>query len=319
MAAIIVMTGMQEGDYYALGRETKIIGRSEDAPVHILDVRISRRHMKICFDEDKQEYVAIDMGSQNGVFINDKRISESAALADGDCITIGQTHLLFTMEDIADREDALYVLKMGKLQCPTIDVNVNTLQDLDGSATYGGANRLRSLRQWAGSAKTTLAIVFTDIVDSTTLTHNLGNERMDQVRRAHFARARSLIEEHNGYEIKTNGDEFMVAFRTAVNALDFALELHADAGDERVGIRAGVHIGPVIIEEEDVQGAAVSYAARVISAATDGRVWLSSDVRNHIDQEKAQHHDDLCWRSSDGGVLKGFPGKHVLWSVERNA
>lgn len=81
--------------------------------------------------------------------------------------------------------------------------------------------------------------------------------------------------------------EFMVAFRTAVNALNFAIEFQIDTGDERVRIRAGLHIGPVIVEEGDGQGVAVNYAARVICMAVNGGVWLSNETKNHIDQEKA--------------------------------
>ena len=49
MAFIIVMTGTREGDYYELDK-TNIIGRSENLPIHILDMTISREHMNIIFD-----------------------------------------------------------------------------------------------------------------------------------------------------------------------------------------------------------------------------------------------------------------------------
>jgi class 3 adenylate cyclase len=157
------------------------------------------------------------------------------------------------------------------------------------------------------------------MIDSTLLTHQMGNEYMTQARRDHFARTRSLIEEHSGYEIKTNGDEFMAAFRTAVNAFDFAMDLQSDTGNDKIKIRAGMHIGPVIVEEEDVQGAAVSYAARVVGMAIDGGLWLSNDVKDHIDQEKALHHENLSWQQHPDCELKGFPGKHLLWSTKENA
>ena len=171
-------------------------------------------------------------------------------------------------------------------------------------------------RQWAGFDKITLTIVFTDIVNSTALGRKLGNERMDQVRRAHFKRARTLIKKHDGYEIKTNGDEFMVAFHTVVDALDFSVSLNADTGDRRIRIRAGIHVGPVTIEEQDAQGAAVSYAARVMGMAANGGVWLSSEAKNHIDQEKAQRHESLGFEAHRDCTLKGFPGHQFLWSVE---
>jgi len=175
---------------------------------------------------------------------------------------------------------------------------------------------VQNFRQWAGFDKVTLTIVFTDMVKSTALGYKLGNERMRQVRGAHFKRARNLIEKYDGYEIKTNGDEFMVAFHTAVDALDFALSLHADTGDQRIKIRAGIHVGPVTVEEQDAQGAAISYAARVMSMAADGGVWVSNEVKNHIDQEKAPHHENLQFQTHSDCTLKGFPGQHLLWSVE---
>jgi class 3 adenylate cyclase len=275
--------------------------------------------MKICFDEDSHEYFAVDMGSRHGVFIDGVKIGDKEKLVEGNCITIGQTELLFTQRDITDHQSSLSLLRSSKLDFPTVDISHGPTQKFFTDAAHGDGNRFASLRQWAGATKITLAIVFTDMVDSTILTCNLGNESMDRVRRAHFARARGLIEEHNGYEIKTNGDEFMVAFRAAVNALDFALGLYAEPGDDQVNIRAGVHIGPVIVEEEDVQGAAVSYAARVINMAERGGVWLSNEIKNHIDQEKAQHHENICWQQHPDCELKGFPGKHTLWSMEKNA
>jgi class 3 adenylate cyclase len=313
------MTGRQEGDYCVLGQDAAIIGRSTSLPFHLLDLTVSREHIKIYFDNDKQQYFASDMGSRHGVFINESNVKDNMALAEGDRITIGQTDMLFTEEDIVDKEGALARLKNTKLEFPTIEISTSLTQKYLADTVHRNELLLQGFRQWAGSKKMTLAIVFTDIIESTLLTHNLGNECMDQMRRTHFARTRSLIKEHNGYEIKTNGDEFMVAFRTAVNALEFALDLHSDTGDERVKIRAGVHIGPVIIEEEDVQGAAVIYAARVIGMAVDGSVWISNEVKNHVDQEKAHRHKILCWQNHPDCELKGFPGKHLLWSVEKNS
>lgn len=189
-------------------------------------------------------------------------------------------------------------------KCPVASVNAEDRE------------RSQSFRQWAGSSRMTLAIIFTDIVNSTSLGHRLGNEQMGLLRHTHFNRARSLIDKLYGYEIKTNGDEFMVAFHTAVDALDFALELQGDTGDERICIRAGIHVGPVSIEEQDAQGATVSYAARVMSIAKDGGVVLSSEAKNHIDQEKAQRHKSLLWQKNIDCLLKGFPGNHLLWTVE---
>lgn len=315
MAFIIVMTGINEGDYHELRREVNIVGRSSTLPIHINDITISREHMKICFNEDKQGYFVENFKSRNGVFVNGRKIIGTKKLSEGDCITIGQTNLLFTLGSIVDHESAIARFKISQLDFPTMNISLDSLSNFKSTLMNENDTNNRNLIDWAGSKNITLAIVFTDIIDSTSLTHMLGNECMNQIRRNHFARTRSLIEQYNGFEIKTNGDEFLVVFHTALDSLDFTINLQADTGDKRIRIRAGIHLGPVIVEEDDVQGMAVSYTARIIGMAAYGGIWLSNEVKNHIEQDKAQRHKDISWEPHPDCVLKGFPGKYFLWSV----
>ena len=111
MASIIVSQGRQEGDFWPLGRRTTVIGRGETLPVQILDDLVSRRHLQIRYDPQANTYTAVDMHSRNGVYVNDHRITDETVLADGDTIAIGQTMLLFTEEDIQDRESAMLCYK----------------------------------------------------------------------------------------------------------------------------------------------------------------------------------------------------------------
>ena len=106
MASLIVMTGQQECDYYSLGKRTNVIGRDEALPIQILDERISRKHLKIRYDSDKDTYTACDMNSKHGVFVNSEKISDETALRDDAIITIGSTSLIFTLKDFANKEDA---------------------------------------------------------------------------------------------------------------------------------------------------------------------------------------------------------------------
>jgi len=120
MASIIVMTGTQKGDYYPLGRRTNVIGRDEALPIQILDDLVSRKHLQIRFDEDRNQYSAVDMKSKHGVFVNGTKISEQTMLIDGDYITIGRTSLLFTVKDFDTRESALsHFKKVGERMRPT--------------------------------------------------------------------------------------------------------------------------------------------------------------------------------------------------------
>ena len=115
MASVIVTTGDQKGEFLPLGRRTSVIGRAENLPLQIRDDLISRKHLRIKFDEETGAYFAEDMGSHNGVYINNKRVAAKTLLAEGDMIMIGTTVLLFTQRDFDDKDSALtHYKKVGE-------------------------------------------------------------------------------------------------------------------------------------------------------------------------------------------------------------
>ena len=121
MASIIVTSGEHKGEYLPLGRRTNVIGRAEALPMQILDDMVSRKHLRIRYDENTKEHNAEDMGSKHGVIINNKKITEQTTLKEGDQIRIGQTTLLYTEKDFDDSESALsHFKKVGERQRPTM-------------------------------------------------------------------------------------------------------------------------------------------------------------------------------------------------------
>ena len=174
----------------------------------------------------------------------------------------------------------------------------------------------RRLEQWAGAARVTLAIVFTDVVGSTALGNQLGNEKLDDVRNAHFTQARRLIIANGGYEVKTIGDSFMVAFHTAMDALKFALSLHDFTGNESIRIRAGVHVGPVHIVEDDLSGKMVNFASRLVSWPQDDWIIISNNAKEHIEDELGSASEGFSFLPYIVNDLKGFLGEHTIWRAE---
>lgn len=121
MASIIVVSGVNRGDYYPLGRRTNVIGRDEALPIQVLDDHVSRKHLQVRYDKSDDNYHALDMNSRHGVFINNRKIEEEAVLTDGDQIRIGDSTLLFSTQDFSDRESALaHFKKVGERIRPTI-------------------------------------------------------------------------------------------------------------------------------------------------------------------------------------------------------
>jgi pSer/pThr/pTyr-binding forkhead associated (FHA) protein len=121
MASIFIMSGPRKGDYYPIGERTNVIGRDEALIIQILDEHVSRKHMQIHFDKNKQQHYAFDMKSKHGVFVNGSKISGETTLKDGDQILIGQTTLLFSEKDFEDRESAMsHFKKTGERNRPTL-------------------------------------------------------------------------------------------------------------------------------------------------------------------------------------------------------
>jgi class 3 adenylate cyclase len=199
-----------------------------------------------------------------------------------------------------------------------MDKSADLHRDFDAFVvSANGETSTRSFQEWAGGDRVTLAIVFTDVVGSTALGEEIGDKAMNDVRRAHFAQSRKLIDKFKGREIKTMGDGFMTAFKSADLALDYAIALQRNTGHPKIQIRAGIHIGPMQVEEGDVFGGTVSFASRVVGAFKGAEIWLSDRAKEDIDRLGAVQHKRLGWERHDGVAMKGFPGTFTLWSLQK--
>jgi class 3 adenylate cyclase len=178
-----------------------------------------------------------------------------------------------------------------------------------------------SLQQWAGvpdwDPRATLAVLFTDIIDSTTLARTEGDGEMFDMLARHFEAARNERMMHDAYEIKIIGDAYMVAFRTVDSALRFALNFRADTGDARIAIRIGIHVGPVRIKDDDIYGLMVNYAARLAHVRVPGEegIFLSNSAKENIEAEYGSNQKLLRFVSVSGANLKGFPPGERVWDV----
>ena len=198
-----------------------------------------------------------------------------------------------------------------------MDKSADRQRDFDAFVMSAkGETSTKSFQEWAGGERVMLAIVFTDVVGSTALGEEIRDEAMNEVRRAHFAQSQKLIGQYKGREIKTIGDSFMAAFRSADAALDYARTLQANTGHPQVHIRAGIHIGSMQVEEGDVFGGTVNFASRVVGAIQGAEIWLSDRAKEDIDELGAKQHKHLKWGRHEGVAMKGFPGRFTLWSLQ---
>jgi adenylate cyclase len=87
------------------------------------------------------------------------------------------------------------------------------------------------------------------------------------------------IAAHRGRIVKTTGDGLLVEFASAVDATRCAVEIqrgmaaqNADVPQEtRIEFRIGIHVGDIIIDDNDIFGDGVNIAARLEGIAEPGR------------------------------------------------
>ncbi|KAG1668672.1 hypothetical protein FOA52_001280 [Chlamydomonas sp. UWO 241] len=113
-------------------------------------------------------------------------------------------------------------------------------------------------RYWIPAAGDDTTLVVTDIMDSTALWETLDAFRMSCAIATHHSVVRKALAHFHGYEQATEGDSFLLAFHTPIDALGFAVQLQAGllAADWEPELLAHPSCAPVAM----VQSAALVHA-----------------------------------------------------------
>ncbi len=168
-----------------------------------------------------------------------------------------------------------------------------------------------------------LALLLTDVVDSTQLAERLGDVAAAELSAAHDRVARDLLRAWRGREIdKTDG--MLMLFEQAADALGFAVAYHAALAALPVPLRAraGLHVGAVILRSNspedvahgakplEVEGIAKPIAARVMSLALGGQTLLTAEARAAL----GEHVHCACSRMASG-ASRASPSRVELFEA----
>jgi adenylate cyclase len=99
------------------------------------------------------------------------------------------------------------------------------------------------------------------------------------------------LAEHHGRLVKTTGDGLLAEFASVVDAVRCAVDVQrgmaarsADvAPDRRIEFRIGIHVGDIIVEDDDIFGEGVNVAARLESLAAPGGICVSARVQEDVE------------------------------------
>ncbi|HEV8207120.1 MAG TPA: adenylate/guanylate cyclase domain-containing protein [Acidimicrobiia bacterium] len=177
------------------------------------------------------------------------------------------------------------------------------------------AARQRERKQPApGPVKRWVAVMFSDIVDSTRLAEEVGDDEWTDVVSRYREFVRAAFATRGGEEVGTQGDGFLAQFPSPADAVLCAVDIQRDVRDVAAAglglrLRIGVHAGEAVHDDGDLIGRVVNLAARVTGEAEPGEILVTEPVADYVGGRL--HLEDRGLRD-----LRGVPQARHLLAVD---
>ena len=138
-----------------------------------------------------------------------------------------------------------------------------------------------------GPVKRWVAVMFSDIVDSTRLAEEVGDEEWTNVVARYREYVRAAFSTRGGEEVGTQGDGFLAQFPSPADAVLCAIDIQRDIEDVveaglDLRLRIGVHAGEAVHNDGDLIGRVVNLAARVTGEADPGEILVTESVADYV-------------------------------------
>ena len=129
------------------------------------------------------------------------------------------------------------------------------------------------------------------------------------------------IAEHHGRVVKNTGDGALVEFASVVDAVRCADKIQRSVSeqntdvpqDKRIEFRIGIHVGDIIIADDDIFGDAVNIAVRLEGIGEPGGICISDDAHRQIRGKIGLNYYDMGLQ-----VLKNIAEPMRVWRVRAN-
>src|SRR5450755_4712190 len=126
------------------------------------------------------------------------------------------------------------------------------------------------------------------------------------------------ITDHRGRIVKNTGDGALVEFASVVDAVRCADEIQRCMAEQntdvpqnkRIEFRIGIHVGDIIIEDDDIFGDGVNIAVRLEGIAAPGGICISDDAHRQI-----RGKVDVTFEDTGSQPLKNIAEPMRVWRV----
>jgi class 3 adenylate cyclase len=153
-----------------------------------------------------------------------------------------------------------------------------------------------------------IAVMFTDIVGSTSFFESRGDIDGRSMLHRHNGVVLPVIKEHKGTLLKTIGDATMSMYEDPADALRAAVRIQYDirsynegkAEKEQLHVRVGVNFGEGLVEAGDVFGDCVNVASRVVSLCPADEIYVTDKVYSAV-----RNNDEFIFRFAKTAEVKG--------------
>jgi class 3 adenylate cyclase len=183
----------------------------------------------------------------------------------------------------------------------TVGEETAVMIEWSGPRTFGGLRtnpRNRIL--------TTLAL--TDIVDSTATLARVGDSAWRDLLSRHYQAVRAALERFGGREIETTGDGVLATFPAPATAIRCLEAVQRAALDQKLRVRAAVHVGELELLGTRLRGLAVHEVARIVALADADEILVSEHAMTFATAAGLAFEDRGLF------ALKGLPTERRLFA-----
>ena len=132
-------------------------------------------------------------------------------------------------------------------------------------------------------------IMFTDVVGYSAIMDKNESAAMKLLEN-HKNITKPIIESYNGKILKPQGDGFMIEFSSVVDAVRCGTDIQKEISnynsdkneDDKIRLRIGIHMGDLIIKDNDIYGHDVNIASRIEKLSDPGGICISQTVYDQI-------------------------------------